>query len=197
MGRYYYAKYTTDTSTSKGKGELYDLLWQAKNRDAEVYGQMLEDMVASGFDPDSIKSAMDSRLRNSKDYTARAEDTQAQIVDALAGSKAFQTLPEEYQAYALEEAEKYARAAVKAELTDAELTGWMAKAEDGERVGLEPWEYILYRAALERYNEGPDSITQDEAEKAIQSLAGLTRQERAYLWQSTSKSWSVDNNPYR
>ena len=64
-------------------------------------------------------------------------------------------------------------------------------------MGLEPWEYILYRAALEMYNEGPSSITQDEAKVAISSIPGLSQRERAYLWQSTNKQWKADNNPYR
>lgn len=73
---------------------------------------------------------------------------------------------------------------------------WVGKAQEGERVGLEPWEYILYRVALEMYNEGASDITQDEAKAAISSIPGLSNRERAYLWQSTNKAWKNDNNPY-
>ena len=41
------------------------------------------------------------------------------------------------------------------------------------------------------------SYTQDEAAAAVAALEGLTRNERAALWQSVNKSWKDKNNPWR
>ena len=41
------------------------------------------------------------------------------------------------------------------------------------------------------------SYTQDEATAAIAAMPGLTREERALLWQSVNKSWKPKNNPWR
>lgn len=41
------------------------------------------------------------------------------------------------------------------------------------------------------------SFTQDEAAEAIRAMPGLTREERAYLWQSVNKSWKSNKNPWR
>ena len=41
------------------------------------------------------------------------------------------------------------------------------------------------------------SYTQDEAKAAIAAIPGLSRAERAALWQSVSKNWSAKSNPWR
>ena len=41
------------------------------------------------------------------------------------------------------------------------------------------------------------SFTQDEAAAAISAMPGLTREQRAYLWQSVNSGWSNKNNPWR
>lgn len=41
------------------------------------------------------------------------------------------------------------------------------------------------------------TYTQKEAERAINNLRGLSRQEKAILWQSVNTSWKAKNNPFR
>lgn len=41
------------------------------------------------------------------------------------------------------------------------------------------------------------SYTQDEARAAVKAIPGLTRKERAALWQSVDKNWSAKKNPWR
>ena len=41
------------------------------------------------------------------------------------------------------------------------------------------------------------TYTQDEARKAINRMSGLTRSEKAVLWQSVNSSWKSKNNPYK
>lgn len=199
LGEYYYLAVSSDTSVSYVKGELYDLLFRAKNQDQKAYREMYEDMVGRGFKPESIKSAMDSRLKDSADFTRRQGEVEDKITEALEASRGYRQLPEAYREGALEDAAAYAAVTAKGELSDYEIPktyAWVEKADGGKAVGLEPWEYILYRAALDMYNEGPVSITQDEAEAAIESLPGLNDEERAYLWQSTNKGWKEESNPW-
>ena len=76
------------------------------------------------------------------------------------------------------------------------------KIDGGKSVGLDDTEYLLYRLALDMYDQPTENgkmgtFTQDEAEAAIAAIAGLTDKERAYLWQSTNKGWKEDKNPWR
>lgn len=100
------------------------------------------------------------------------------------------------------------RAAVEEDLynlaagTDAGLK-LQEKIDTGAAYGISEADYLLYLTALEiadSENEDPEkrngSIDQAEAQAAIDMLAGLSDEERAYLWQST-KNWSEKNNPYR
>lgn len=41
------------------------------------------------------------------------------------------------------------------------------------------------------------SYTQDEAKAAVAAIPGLSRAERAALWQSVNKNWKAKNNPWR
>jgi len=41
------------------------------------------------------------------------------------------------------------------------------------------------------------TYTQDEAYKAIKNLKGLSRQDKAILWQSVNTRWKANNNPFR
>lgn len=41
------------------------------------------------------------------------------------------------------------------------------------------------------------TYTQDEAKEAVKQLEGLSREEKAILWQSVNTSWKAKNNPWR
>ena len=69
----------------------------------------------------------------------------------------------------------------------------MANAE----ANITPGVYALYRVALQAVNAQVDNngnYSQAEAQAAVESLPGLSQHQKAYLWQSTNKSWK--NNPY-
>lgn len=64
------------------------------------------------------------------------------------------------------------------------------KMEEVEKAGITPEQYILYKLACEVVSrDGNNNTNQEEAEAAIDLLTGLSREERAYLWQSTNKGW--------
>lgn len=79
-----------------------------------------------------------------------------------------------------------------------ELSSWLAKAYMANKeASIAPGVYALYRVALQTVNAQVDdnsNYSQAEAEAAVESLPGLTQHQKAYLWQSTNKSWK--KNPY-
>ena len=79
-----------------------------------------------------------------------------------------------------------------------ELDGWTAKAYMANKeADITPGVYALYRVALQTVNaqvDGNTNYSQAEAQAAVESLPGLTQYQKAYLWQSTNKSWK--KNPF-
>jgi hypothetical protein len=71
------------------------------------------------------------------------------------------------------------------------------KIEPGRDVGIDEVEYLLYKLAQEVVSEdGNKNTSQAEAEAAAELLTGLSKDEQAWLWQSTNKSWKSKNNPF-
>lgn len=74
-------------------------------------------------------------------------------------------------------------------------TKWMTLADDAEREGIEPWEYVLFHVA---YNEA--ETTKDSDGKAVEGesksdhvrewleLSGLTPEQQEFLWGTVYKS---------
>ena len=79
-----------------------------------------------------------------------------------------------------------------------ELDSWLAKAYMANaEANITPGVYALYRVALQAVNAQVDNngnYSPAEAQAAVESLPGLSQHQKAYLWQSTNKSWK--NNPY-
>ncbi len=76
-----------------------------------------------------------------------------------------------------------------------ELTGWLAKASEAQEAGIRPQTYAMYRVALSMSDQNGDGrYKQEEAQNAINSLSGLTQQQKAYLYQSTNSDWK--KNPF-
>lgn len=68
--------------------------------------------------------------------------------------------------------------------------------------GIEGETYMSFLETLNEYDTPTKSgkygtHTQDEAERAIRNIEGLSREERAILWQSVNTSWKAKNNPWR
>ena len=66
-----------------------------------------------------------------------------------------------------------------------------------EDQGIDADMQLRYQIALKKYDANQNGHTsQEEAENAIDSLSGLTNEQKSALWQSTNKSWKDKNNPY-
>ena len=68
--------------------------------------------------------------------------------------------------------------------------------------GISGEEYLRFIDALSAVDEPTKSgkygtFTQEEAEKAVGRLSGLSKKEKAVLWQSVNTSWKAQNNPFR
>ena len=68
--------------------------------------------------------------------------------------------------------------------------------------GVDGGDYMNFLNTLEEVDKPNESgklgtYTQDEATKAIKKLKGLSRKEKAALWQSVNTNWKASNNPFR
>lgn len=76
------------------------------------------------------------------------------------------------------------------------LDGWIAKAKLAADNGVvEPYQFVALKLALLYADTDQNgSYKQSEVTAAINKLSGLTRQQKAYLWQAQNKSWK--RNPF-
>ena len=68
--------------------------------------------------------------------------------------------------------------------------------------GISEDEYYYFLDMLDEVDQPTESgklgtFTQDEAKAAISAMPGLTREQRAWLWQSVNKGWKDKNNPWK
>lgn len=69
------------------------------------------------------------------------------------------------------------------------------KVYEAEQNGVPFSWYIQYKINADINGNG--SVTQDEAEQAINSISGINNTQKAYVWSLQNSSWSQKNNPYR
>lgn len=193
---------------SGNRSGFMDILYAASVNDPEAYELIYDDMTASGITQEQIRTSMETRMREAQgvesvaDLTRRyltpdQERTYNRIYSQVTSSAIWSAASEE-QREAVED-DLYDLAAG----TDAGQR-LQEKINGGASYGISDGDYLLYLAAREiadAANEDPEkrngSIDQSEAEAAIDMLTGLSNEAKAYLWQSTNKSWSEKNNPYR
>ena len=85
-------------------------------------------------------------------------------------------------------------AAIKSLMDD----GIRQKYELTESAGITPAQYVqCYQATLDLKSYlGKSSVNQSIAKAAVDSIPGLTVEQRAVLWQIQNKSWKASSNPY-
>ena len=103
------------------------------------------------------------------------------------------------QAMACKAAQEYAKeGATNKVLKQLNITTTkQPKSAQLEDQGIDADMQLRYQIALKKYDANQNGHTsQEEAENAIDSLGGLTVEQKSALWQSTGKSWKEKNNPY-
>lgn len=84
-------------------------------------------------------------------------------------------------------------AAIKSLMNDS----WRPKYELTESVGITPAQYVQsYQAIVDLRNYLNKGTTQDIAKAAVDSIPGLTNEQRAVLWQIQDSRWKPSKNPY-
>lgn len=74
------------------------------------------------------------------------------------------------------------------------LSGWEAKAAVAQEAGISPGVYALYQMALKAADTDGKGVSQAKAKAAVDSIDGLTQEQKAYLWQSSNRNWK--KNPF-
>lgn len=74
------------------------------------------------------------------------------------------------------------------------LSGWEAKAAVAQEAGISPGVYALYQMALKAADTDGKGVSQAKAKAAVDSIDGLTQEQKAYLWQSSNRKWK--KNPF-
>lgn len=74
------------------------------------------------------------------------------------------------------------------------LSGWEAKAAVAKEAGISPGVYALYQMALKAADTDGKGVSQAKAKAAVESIDGLTQEQKAYLWQSSNRKWK--KNPF-
>lgn len=87
--------------------------------------------------------------------------------------------------------ERETRAAMRVVMSDAEYQ----RLSLGADYDVTCRQYVSVKEVLDRIDDN-GNVSQKEAETAIDSLSGLSKQQKAALWQLQNKSWKSKNNPY-
>ena len=183
-----------------------EVLYKAYQTDKDTYQHIYDDLIASGIDAEDIRDKMEKVMK-------KAENVKS--VDDLEQRYLNPQFQSEYDSKmgTIQKNKLWSKASdAQRDKLEDNLYELIIGSKDGEKlqekidggksVGLDDTEYLLYRLALDMYDQPTENgkmgtFTQDEAEDAIAAIAGLTDKERAYLWQSTNKGWKEDKNPWR
>ena len=183
-----------------------EVLYKAYQTDKDTYQHIYDDLIASGIDAEDIRDKMEKVMK-------KAENVKS--VDDLEQRYLNPQFQSEYDSKmgTIQKNKLWSKASdAQRDKLEDNLYELIIGSKDGEKlqekidggksVGLDDTEYLLYRLALDMYDQPTENgkmgtFTQDEAEAAIAAIAGLTDKERAYLWKSTNKGWKEDKNPWR
>ena len=130
-------------------------------------------------------------------YATEKGQTAYDILTELLESELYAEASDEDRASVVDKthtlASQVARASVQ---EDFSPDSWVRAAMEADTVGLSEGDVILYRLALEMVDDN-SSVSQDDAEAAIGMLEGLSKTQKAYLWQTTNTGWKEKNNPWK
>lgn len=134
-----------------------------------------------------------------KKYSAKKAEEYRKMEDGLEGSRAFDDLDNATKNSALSSIEDLAEEIAMEAIAGGEYeysSEWMENVDDAEDVGLEPWEYILFRAVYnstkgskdEDGNDIEGETKSDKIREWLEDQRGLTEKQREFLWSTEYKS---------
>lgn len=135
-----------------------------------------------------------------KQLSAGEYDTYAKIrgqtayknLEGLFNDSDYEKLSTEEKESVVKDIYNYSNAVAKTKVSAYELDGTPAKAKAAEDVGIEAYRYYLIKSRMD--TDGNDSVTQEEAKKALDA-SGLSTSQKAYLFALQNKAWK--DNPYK
>lgn len=201
----------------KNLGVFIDTYWRAAKNDPDAADYIYNDLIDSV--PEEMREARKKKIRSKLDDKLKEEQGVESVQDLTERAM----LPEEKTHYdkivgATEKsaAWKNATGDERSEYRNTVYKYIVSgdKTEDvqaAKRAGIGENKYFEYLLAAEAYDELTEeqkeklakgekvskSLDQEEAKAAIDSISGLTKVERAWLWQHTNKGWKEKNNPYK
>lgn len=202
QGEYAALKLTADPE--KKASTYYDLLYKAMKQAPEQYDAMYRDMVDSGsFPADKIGSAMETRMKDDQGVEKVSELDQrylspeqereySRMQEEISGTKVWRSATAEQRSAAEEDLYNIVSGNKSGEKLTEKISG-------GSSYGIDETDYILYRLALRIADQPTESgklgtYTNEEVEKAINMLSGLSNDARSYLWEAQGRS--EKSNPY-
>jgi hypothetical protein len=190
-------KISNDKNDSRYIGILYD----AMKNDREAYEMIYADMVKNGVAENKIAQGIEKRMKadqgvtkvedlTSRYLTPNQEKEYDKAYSRVTGTQVWKSATEEQR-------EKLEGNLYDLTVGNGAGEDLREKIEPGRDVGIDEVEYLLYKLAQEVVSEdGNKTTSQAEAEAAAELLTGLSKDEQAWLWQSTNKSWKSKNNPF-
>lgn len=183
-----------------------EVLYKAYQTDKDTYQHIYDDLIASGIDAEDIRDKMEKVMKKSENVKS-VDDLEQRYLNPQFQSEYDSKMGTIQKNKLWSKASDAQRDKLEDNLYELIIGSkdgekLQEKIDGGKSVGLDDTEYLLYRLALDMYDQPTENgkmgtFTQDEAEAAIAAIAGLTDKERAYLWQSTNKEWKEDKNPWR
>ena len=194
------AKTNVDASIKKWG---YVLLKDAWERDENEFESLRQKMLNLPGDPFATSKSsaenIDAKVKDwIKEKAQQSETKQAfygTVYDEMTANSLWNKATDAAKDKALE---KLLSLALEMGVEGSDKNGAKYKAdiEGGKAVGIDATEYMLYQVALQMADaDGNGTIKQSEAEAAVNMLSGLSNDEKAYLFQTTNKTWK--NNPWK
>lgn len=186
---------------AQNKKNFMDILYNAMVNDDEAYRIIVADMVRNGTSEEDIRNAMENRMKvaqgvtsvadlSSRYLTPNQEKEYDKAYSRVTGTQVWKSATEEQR-------EKLEGNLYDLTVGNGAGEDLREKIEPGRDVGIDEVEYLLYKLAQEVVSEdGNKNTSQAEAEAAAELLTGLSKDEQAWLWQSTNKGWKSKNNPF-
>lgn len=200
--QYYMEKTSLNMNYSGNSSTFMDILYNAYVNDAEAYELIYADMVESGYDPEKIKSGMETRMKTDQGVT-KAEELDSRYLSpeqqtqydrtmgTIRGGSIWGDATPEQQ----DKVEGYLYDLIMGNSDGAKM---QEKIDGGAEYGIDETDYLLYKLALSMCDEPSESgkygsYTNDEVEAAIEML-GLDDEASSYLWLAQGKS--EKSNPW-
>ena len=185
-----FAALRVTTDPNKYKADYFALLKKAWRKYPEAFTEIRQDMIEMAGDPfaTSSKTAeenIDAKVKEWQKEQAKTESFYQITADSIQASPIWQQADDKQHETIMN---------TLLSLAAGHDDATQKKIDDGENVGIDATEYLLYKLALSVADENGGSHTNADYEKAIGMVDGLTDEERSYLWHLHTDS--DKNNPW-